>query len=178
MTMAATRPATIDPWISIPRPNPQARLRLFCFPYAGGGAAPYYPWAKSLSPFIELYAVRLPGRESRLREAPHIRLASLVDSLASALAPYFDRPFAFFGHSMGALIAFELTRMLHREQDIQPLHLFASAHRAPHLPDREPPLYQLPDAEFVEEIRERYNGIPPSILENADLIRRLTPIPI
>ncbi len=120
-----------DPWISTPAHRPDARMRLFCFPYAGGGTSAYNPWAKSLPDEIALYSIRLPGRESRLREAPHVRMAPLVQDLADALSPYLDLPFAFFGHSMGGLVTFELARQLRRQHAPQPLHLFVSSHRAP-----------------------------------------------
>jgi medium-chain acyl-[acyl-carrier-protein] hydrolase len=173
--MTATRLATANPWISCPNPSPQAKLRLFCFPYAGGGAATYYPWTKFLSSSIEFYAVRLPGRESRLRETPHVRLAPLLEELVIALVPYFDKSFVFFGHSMGSLLAFELVRALREKGLSQPLHLFVSGHRAPHLPDMRPPLYQLSDERFITAMHERYNGIPRTILENAELLKLFLP---
>jgi medium-chain acyl-[acyl-carrier-protein] hydrolase len=165
-----------DPWMSFPNPNPQAQLRLFCFPYAGGGTAAYFPWAKLLPPEIALCSIRLPGRESRLRETPYVRMEPLVRDLAAALAPYLDRPYAFFGHSMGALIAFELARYLRREKMAEPLHLFASGHRAPQMPDPEPPLYLLPDDEFVRAMGERYDGIPQPILQSAELLELFLPV--
>src|SRR5690349_1857727 len=97
-----------DPWIVRPRPNPRARLRLFCFPYAGGGASTYRSWPAYLRDEIEMVAVQLPGREERLREPAFDSASELCLQLASVLAPYLDRPFALFGHSMGALVAFEL----------------------------------------------------------------------
>jgi medium-chain acyl-[acyl-carrier-protein] hydrolase len=151
-------------------------LRLFCFPYAGGGTAAYFPWAKLLSPNIELYAVRLPGRESRMREASYLRIEPLVEDMAEVLSSYFDRPFVFFGHSMGALLAFELIRYLRRQNAQQPLHLVASGHRAPQLPDPYPPLYQLPDDEFIRQMDERYSGIPKVILENPELLAMFLPV--
>lgn len=176
MTSEKVFSTTTNSWIICPNPNPQARLRLFCFPYAGGGAAAYHPWAKLLPSDVELYAIRLPGRESRMREAPYVRLAPLVEDLAEVLSPYLDEPFVFFGHSMGALIAFELARHLRRQNMTQPLHLFASGHRAPQIPDPDPPLYQLPDAEFVKEMRERYNGIPQPILDSNELLQLFLPV--
>jgi medium-chain acyl-[acyl-carrier-protein] hydrolase len=166
---------TLDSWVVCPNQNPQAQMRLFCFPYAGGGAAAYFRWSQLLPPDVELYAIRLPGRESRLREAPYVRLVPLIEDMAGALTPYLDKPFAFFGHSMGASLAFELTRWLRRRNMPQPLHLVASGHRAPHLPDRHPPLYHLPDDDLVREMDERYNGIPKVILENAELLAMFLP---
>lgn len=167
--------SSANSWLSIPHPSPKPQLRLFCFPYAGGGTAAYYPWAKLLPAEVALYSIRLPGRESRLRESPYLRLTPLVEDLLDVLSPYLDTPFAFFGHSMGALLAFELTRRLRARNLPQPVHLFASGHRAPQLPDPHPPLYQLPDDELIREIDERYNGIPRAILENPELLTLFLP---
>jgi medium-chain acyl-[acyl-carrier-protein] hydrolase len=175
MTMAKVGSPRTDLWISCPNPNSQAWLRLFCFPYAGGGTTQYHGWAKTLSPSIELYAVRFPGRESRLREAPHVRIEPLVEELSNALSPYFDKPFAFFGHSMGALVSFELTRLLSRQNGTQPLCLIVSGHRAPHLPERETPLYHLPDNELVHVMQERYNGIPQFVTSNPEILELFLP---
>src|SRR5687768_10798540 len=98
---------TTTPWIAYTRPNPHARLRLFCFPYAGGGASIFRRWSDELPPSVEVCPVQLPGRENRLREPPFTRIDPLVRALAHALRPNLNRPFALFGHSMGALIGFE-----------------------------------------------------------------------
>jgi medium-chain acyl-[acyl-carrier-protein] hydrolase len=164
-----------DPWISTPLASSEARLRLFCFPYAGGGTAAYFPWAKQLPAGVVLHAIRLPGRESRLRERPFVRMEPLVEALLAVLRPYLDRPFVFYGHSMGALTAFEVAHALRRDGLRQPLHLFVSAHRAPQLPDPYPPLYQLDDAALVREMDERYSGIPRMILDNPELLALFLP---
>jgi medium-chain acyl-[acyl-carrier-protein] hydrolase len=91
-------------WFSIRQPNPRAALRLFCFPYAGGGARIYSAWPQNLPPSFEVCAVQLPGRETRMREQPFRALTPAVEAVAAAIEPYLDRPFAFFGHSMGAMI--------------------------------------------------------------------------
>ncbi|MCC6456104.1 MAG: thioesterase [Caldilineaceae bacterium] len=174
--MAVTRLVTSDPWISCPSPNPEAKLRLFGFPYAGGGAATYFPWIKLLRPEVGLYAIRLPGRENRVRERAYLRLTPLIDEMVEVVTPYLDQPFAFFGHSMGSLLAFELGRALREKGLPQPLHLFTSGYRAPHLPDMRPLLYQLPDERFVTAMHERYNGIPRVVLENEELLKLFLPI--
>ena len=132
-------------WLLRFAPRPQTGVRLFCFSYAGGGAALYRPWLDALSPDIELCAVQLPGRENRLREPPFASLTALVDALVPALRPHLDRPFAFFGHSMGALVAFELARALRSRGDEQPSHLMLSGRRAPHLPETEASMRGLDD---------------------------------
>jgi medium-chain acyl-[acyl-carrier-protein] hydrolase len=127
-------PMKSDPtqgWLYLPGPNPQAALRLFCFPYAGSGATVFRRWPASLPAGVEVCGVRLPGREGRLREPAFDRLAPLVEALAAALPPALDRPFAFFGHSMGALVAFELAHRLRRDGRPGPRHLFVSGRTAP-----------------------------------------------
>ena len=169
-----TRPAQTT-WITFPKPNPAARLRLFCFPYAGGGASIYRTWATTLPAEIEVYPVQPPGRETRLRDRAFTRFPPLIDSLASAIEPYLNMPFAFFGHSMGALTSFELTRQLRRQGGPLPVHLFLSGHRAAQLPNDEEPIYHLPDAEFVQELRS-LNGTPDQVLQNEELMRLMLPL--
>lgn len=162
---------TIDrpsPWLAYRQPNPQARIRLFCFPYAGGGASIFSSWAKQLPDQVEVCPVQLPGRETRAREPAYKRLASLVEVLAQELSPLFDKPFALFGHSMGALIAFELARHLQRTRGPEPVHLFVSAMRAPHIPATGRSIHHLPELEFVEAIRA-FNGTPDQVWEDEDL---------
>lgn len=162
-------------WLAYVRPNPAARLRLFCFPYAGGRAGVYRNWAASLSPQVEVLPVQLPGRETRLRETAFSSVRPLVEALGPALLPLLDRPFAFFGHSMGALISFELARWLRRVGAAAPEQLFVSARIAPQLPDPDPPTYNLPEAEFIEEVR-RLNGTPEEVLRHEELLRLLLPL--
>src|SRR5688500_5923578 len=100
-----TASAVHDPWLACVRPRPRSAIRLFCFPHAGGGASGFHGWADALPGPVEVCPVQLPGRETRLREPAFTRLGPLVEALAGALRPYFDRPFAFFGHSLGALVA-------------------------------------------------------------------------
>lgn len=164
-----------NPWLACPKPNPGAAVRLFCFPYSGAAASIYYPWAEMLPPSIEVCPVQLPGHGTRLREPLATRLTPQVEALAAGLAPACDRPFAFFGHSMGALLSFELARHLRRQGKPGPIHLFVSGHGAPHLPDRNPPLHQLPDDQFVAKLRE-LNGTPEEVLRHAELLQLLTPI--
>jgi medium-chain acyl-[acyl-carrier-protein] hydrolase len=171
--MAISTP--LDAWVRRQASNPQARLRLFCFPYAGGSASVFHSWAAALRSDVELNAVQLPGRENRLLDPPFIRLALLVEALAQILPPYLDRPYAFFGHSMGALIGFELARLFRKQGSPGPACLIVSGHRAPHLPDRRPPIHHLPDARFIEELR-RLNGTPEEVLQHEELRDLLLPV--
>lgn len=170
-----TTPPSLDPWIRGLAPNPQAKLRLFCFHYAGGSASIFRAWTGALPALIEVCAVQLPGRETRLREPAFTHLPEVIQALTPALRPYLNLPFVFFGHSLGALIAFELTRQLRREDQPEPVHLFVSSHRAPQIPDPDPPIHQLPEAEFIEKLRE-LNGTPEEVLQSAELMQLLIPV--
>ena len=150
-------------------------MRLICFSYAGGGAAVYRPWALSLPATVEVLAVQLPGRENRLREPTLRRMPELLGALLPALLPLLDRPFAFWGHSMGALVAYEAAHSLREQGGPQPLRLLLSARRAPQLPDRDTPMHGLDDEAFVAEIQRRYNGIPPEVLQYPELLELLLP---
>jgi surfactin synthase thioesterase subunit len=168
--------SAIDSWIFRPRPNPAARLRLFCVPSAGLGASMYRGWGELVGPHVELCALRLPGRESRLREPPFTRMADAVQEAARALQSDLDRPFALFGHSMGAVICFELTRLLRSQSETAPVHLFVSARPAPQYPHRRPFLSPMRDEQFVAEIRRRYNGVPGEVLRDSELMGLLLPV--
>jgi medium-chain acyl-[acyl-carrier-protein] hydrolase len=162
-------------WVKPSRPDSQARLRLFCFPYAGGGASAYYKWAELLPRQIELCPVQLPGREMRIAEPPFARLGPLVEAVASALLPTLSSPFALFGHSMGALVSFELARYLRRQYKLSPVHLFVSGLSAPSLRRLRPPIHEAPDAEFLAEIT-RLNGTPKEVLDHAELRDLMLPL--
>lgn len=159
-------------WFVRPSPQPQARLRLFCFPYAGGSAQSYHDWQRRLPQDVELCAAQLPGRGRRIREAPLPSIAANVEQLASDIVPLLDVPFAFFGHSMGALLAFELARRLRDDAAPTPALLFASGCAAPHLPRRTREMHALPDQELIAEL-QRLNGTPPEVLEHPELMQML-----
>ena len=151
-------------WLIWPHPRTQPALRLFCFSYAGGGATVFRPWMRQMSSDIEVGAIQLPGREIRLRERPFVRLDSLVEALVPILQPWLDQPFAFFGHSMGALIGFELARLLRRKNLPLPRMLIASAYCAPNQLHRlsKRPMHTLNDGDFVRELRS-LNGTPEAV---------------
>ena len=167
--------ATYNCWVKCPNPNPQADFRLFCLPYAGGGASIFRKWSDSLPPYVEVCPIQLPGREDRLKEPPFTHISPLVQTLTQVLRPYLSIPFAFFGHSMGALISFELARQLRAQQEPEPMHLFLSGRRAPQIRDRNPLIHTLPEPEFLEELRQ-LNGTPKVVLENSELMQLFLPI--
>jgi medium-chain acyl-[acyl-carrier-protein] hydrolase len=164
-----------DPWIAFRKPNPQARLRLFCFPYAGTGASVFRTWSHGLPADVEVCPVQLPGRGTRLIETPFTQLAPLAQALAQALVPLLDKPFAFFGHSLGALVGFELARQLRRQSGVQPVLLFISADRAPQILHLDRPIHALPEGELLAELR-RLNGIPGKVSEDAELMQIMLPV--
>jgi medium-chain acyl-[acyl-carrier-protein] hydrolase len=161
---------TAEKWFSIPMRRSDARLELFCFPHAGGGASVYFPWSKGLAGHpIEVAALKLPGRESRVKEPPCADLRTTVEAIGRAL-PLGERPFAFFGHSSGARVAFEVTRWL-RDRGLKlPVHLFVSGATAPNVPRTHPPLYMIESEEvFLTEVSSRYGGIPKMVMEHDEL---------
>lgn len=150
-----------------------AKFRLFCFHYAGSGGSIFRPWTKWLSDEVELVAVQLPGREDRLDEPLLESMEIVTTLLADALPPLLDKPFAFFGHSTGAMICFELVRVLRRRALPEPRLLIASSQNAPFV---KPPVirHRLSDPEFIDVLRG-CNGTPEVVLENPALLELLLP---
>ncbi len=164
-----------DRWLAPSLLRTDARMRFFCLPYAGAGASAYRTWANELPPELQLCAVQLPGRENRLGERPIDNTAALVGQMLGGIRAYLDRPFVVFGHSMGALLAFELARELRRLGLPQPRHLFLSAHRAPHLPGELPHVHSLSRPDFLAELR-RLEGTPEEVLAHEELMQIAEPI--
>jgi medium-chain acyl-[acyl-carrier-protein] hydrolase len=169
------RPYGSDRWIIGSDSKRPSQLRLFCFPHAGGGAGSYRLWPAAFPDSIEICAVQLPGREQRHSEPAIRKIGPAADAAVDAMQPYLDRPFALFGHSMGALLAYEVARRLRAVIGREPVHLFVSGRRAPHLPARRPALHRLPDEEFVAGLRA-LNGTPPEVFEHPELVRLLLPM--
>jgi len=162
-------------WIGFCRRSPLARVRLFCFPYAGAGASIFRPWASLLPPDIEIYAVQLPGREERIREESFTSIGPLTEALAHELAPWLKVRYAFFGHSLGAIVAYELIRLLRHKRLPLPFHLFVSGRRAPQLPPPRSFWHQLSDPEFINKLRQ-LNGIPKEVLRNPEFLAFIVPL--
>ena len=162
-------------WAMAFKPNPSARMRLFCVPYAGSGASMYRDWHASVRDDVEVIGIQLPGRENRFSEPALASIDEVVEQLIRVIAGYSDKPFVLFGHSMGALISFELTRALQRLRLPAPRHLFVSGTRAPPRRRTDDPIHQLPDDAFLEKIK-RFNGTPKSLLQDEELMTLFMPL--
>jgi len=156
-------------WFTTPNPRPDARCRLYCLPYAGGGAALFRTWQNHLPANVEVCPIHIPGREMRFREPRFTSIERLVQTLAPAILPHLHKPFAVFGYSMGGLIGFELIRELRRMGAPMPLRLLIAARQAPQLVATLSPLHRLPDNEFIEALQQRYGGIAYGALNNQEI---------
>ena len=139
---------TESKWFVRPNKTSDCEMRMFCFPYAGGSAATFIPWVKQLPSWLELVAVQPPGRSSRMFEEPYQEMQLLIDDLILAFKQLIDKPFMFFGHSLGSRVAFELSKRLQSEGLPLPQHFIASGSRAPFIPCREKPIFDLPEEQF------------------------------
>jgi surfactin synthase thioesterase subunit len=164
-----------DKWLLFPKPNPGAAMRLFCFHYAGGSAQAFQTWPADLPQDVEIGAVQLPGRGNRFAEPKITSFLPLSRIVAQALQQYLDKPFVFFGHSLGALLCFEVARNLRRESHLEPAHIFISATHAPQCRDRDEPLSTLPRTALIEKLHE-FNGAPQEVLQNNELLDLLLPM--
>ncbi len=166
---------TMDsPWFRTLGVSHASAMRLFCFPYAGAGASAFVAWSAAVGPEIQVVAVVYPGRETRTHEKPLVRLADFIAPLASAIRTWSDRPFAFFGHSMGGRICFELARTLEASAGPVPEHVFVSAVGAPHL--REPrPLHALSNAALLRALVQ-LNGIPNEVKRRPEMLAQALPV--
>jgi medium-chain acyl-[acyl-carrier-protein] hydrolase len=174
MDAAVSRRAAPGSWFMCRKPNADPKVRLFCLPFAGGGASAYHGWPQAFPEDMEIRAVQLPGREWRMREPRFTSAVALAQAIADALDPYLDRPFALFGYSMGALLAFETARALRRRGRRLPAHLFLAAMRAPHVPSIVPPLARLPQDQLLREVRRYYQ--PPEDTFIPELLELFLPV--
>ncbi len=166
-----TRKSAVAPgsvWFEHLSKHASPLLRLFCFPYAGGTADLYRGWQRWFPEQIDLCLVHLPGRGRRFRERPFTSVVPLVNVIADHLPPLAGLPYALYGHSMGAIISFELTRELFR-RGVGPRHLFVSGNRAPQFPGAEAITFNLPHDSFIAELK-RLNGTPQEVLGNPEMM--------
>jgi medium-chain acyl-[acyl-carrier-protein] hydrolase len=164
-----------SPWFPSHRPASEAELQLFCFPFAGGGASAFYPWRRDLPNWVDVWSVEYPGRETRFREPPMVCARRLADAISEEIAACIEMPFVLFGHSMGALLAFEVAQRLKNNYQLEPLELFVSGHSAPQLPPFRAPVRDLPEMQFRDELR-RFGGTPEQVLNDEELMAFFSPI--
>ena len=182
-------------WLIVHRPRPRARARLVCFPFAGGGALTFRPWTDRLDPEVELIAIEPPGRQTRMDEPPIRDIGAFVDGLVPELLPRLDRPFALFGHCLGALLLFETARALINDHGAVPSHIFVSGARPPDELHRQQkfeeeltkqmlamseytlfePLYRQSDKVFAEVIRGFRVAETERLLASAELRQLMLP---
>lgn len=153
----------------------QAKIRLICFPFAGGSASFFHSWQALMPDEVELVAIELPGRASRIREPLITDSNELLNQLEELDVLNVEKPFAFFGHSMGAHIAFELSRRLRQSDKPQPVHLYLSGRGAPHIKNEKKKIHALPEKEFIQQIAS-LNGMPQEVLSNPELMELVSPI--
>lgn len=160
--------------ILFPRPNEKAEMRFFCFPFAGGSPHIFRDWFEFMPAWSEVGIIRLPGRGGRLFETPYQRIEALIEDLSEAMMSFIDKPFACFGHSIGALLVFELVRFWRRNSIKMPEIIFVSGCVAPQVYEKEKPIHKLPDNDLIEELN-RLGGTPQELLENAELMQLVLP---
>lgn len=163
-----------EKWVAYFHPRSHPKLRLLCFPHAGGSARVFYKWSELLPSTVEVCSLELPGRGRRLFETPFTSIDLLLPALGPELLPLLDIPFVCFGHSLGARIAFEFCRWLQKIYQLTPQHFWVAAARAPHLPSDTPPIHGLPDLDFIAELR-RYSGTAEEVLNNPELMSLMLP---
>ena len=166
----------MNPWLPYNGRTEHGALRLFCFPPGGAGAAVYRKWMPLLGPEIEVCPIEFPGRLARRDESPVSSLPVLVERAAAALHDELSGPFAFFGYSMGSLVAFELARLLRRARGLEPEWLFVAAHGAPQLPRTAPAMSGASDDELLGFFQHTYGPLPCQVTAHRDLLAVISEI--
>ncbi len=150
-------------------------IRLFCFPFAGKGSSIFHKWKSLTHHSIHVVPIQYPGRESKLKDRPFTEMSSMLKYVINEYRPLFHPPFVFYGHSMGALVAYEVSRELRRQNLPLPDHLFVSGRQAPHICERDQLLHLLPDREFQLEIQKK-QGTPDEVFTHPELLQIVLPI--
>ncbi|MGK5049774.1 thioesterase II family protein [Janthinobacterium sp. GB4P2] len=164
---------SFNQWLT-PSLDPRRPVRLYCFSYTGGGTSSYMPWQRDIDASVEICAIQMPGRERRMFDLPVTSLPELVSTIATTISQEEYLDFAFFGHSFGAFLAFEVAKYCDRMNLVLPKHLFLSGCVAPQY-RRASRLHELSDIDLIEELRS-YNGTPPELLENEELMALVLPV--
>lgn len=167
-------PSDRPKWFIRHRPRQDPEKRLICFPFAGGTSSSYTSWVEKLPAGLELISVQLPGREARFNEALGKSVGDVVDQMMVEFERWRDRPYSIFGHSLGALLAFEFVRRLESIGGRQPDSLIVSGKRAPQEPLTGVLVHSLPEEQFIRHIEE-YQVTPEEVLADSQLLNLLLP---
>jgi medium-chain acyl-[acyl-carrier-protein] hydrolase len=162
-----------NPWLPYCKGSSNGKLRLFCLPFAGGAASIFRTWTAILGPDIEVAPIELPGRGTRFREKPVSDLLALAQAVCTGILPRLDRPFLLFGHSMGALLGFEVIRHLRKAYGMEPLLFFAAGRNGAHIPEATIS-YNLPDQQIMERLQD-LNGTPQGLMEHPEFKTLMMP---
>lgn len=165
----------VDTWFAVHPARERLRLRVFAFPHGGAGPGIFRAWSARLPGHVELCGIRLPGREIRHREPAFLSMGPLVDTTVDVIRSRLDVPYVLFGHSVGALIAFEIGRKLRRLGLPMPEKMIVTGHSAPQVRLRHRPIHRLPDRELIDEMKE-FAGTPRQILEDPDVMALMLPV--
>ncbi|ACE84610.1 thioesterase II family protein [Cellvibrio japonicus] len=164
----------MDGLLAVVKKNPNATIKLFCFPYAGGSAAIFQQWSRYITANVEVICLQLPGRGDRLDDDLYREMEPLLDDLLQEMMPCIDRPYVFLGYSLGAKTAYELARRLQALEFPVPGLFFSIASPAPHIPRASAPIHLLPDDQFIHRLRE-YQGASDDVLDDPDVMQLLLP---
>ena len=162
-------------WFVVPKSNPEAVIRLFCFPYAGGNASTYTPWSDVLPASTELVIVQPPGRANRIEEQGYTSMQALVLALCDVVLPLLDKPYAVFGHSLGSRVGYEFVHEAKRRAWPLPEYFIASGSSAPHVCREHKKISHLADKEFIEGLK-RFGGPTELLLNNNHLLSLFLPL--
>lgn len=176
MNQILSRANKTSVWFSDYGHPTEGTARIFAFPYSGAGASAFYHWAQDLRDTdVDFLGFAAPGREVRTSEALINQMPDLIEQLLPEMQAMLDKPFVIFGHSLGGLTAFELTRALQSHGLPMPQHLFISAIRVPNRPSPNPTLHHLPDKAFMQAVNS-YGGTSQALLDNPELMQLFIPI--
>jgi medium-chain acyl-[acyl-carrier-protein] hydrolase len=164
----------MNPWLPFDTGR-ACGVRLLCLPHAAAGASVYRAFGAGLPERIAVCPVQLPGRETRALETPYDQIEPLVKDLADAVDDVVAQPYAVFGHSLGAIVAFELVREIRARGGRAPVHLFVSGRHAPQLPDTQPALRNLPLDQLAGALRT-FGGTPDEVLADTGLMSAIAPL--
>ena len=162
-------------WVDTLKASKHPDVRCFCFHYAGGGSQMYRAWVDHLPKRMDLYSILLPGRERRTHEPLMTECHEIVEAMIPELLPLLDKPYVFFGYSMGALVAWALAKKIQNIGYVLPRHLFIAASRAPCMRKGEEKLYDLPSEQFIVKLTA-LGGIPEEILANHEIMDMYLPL--